>query len=148
MTRTMRRRSLLQAGWTLGVAMATPTLRAHEFFTGNLTVIHPWTRASTAGATSAIVSMTFEDVVRPDRLVGVQTPVAARAELGGLGVGATIDFLIPEGRTSALSETGVHLRLLDLQFPLLQGREYPMTLVFSEAGPIRAALLVDYAAAP
>ncbi|MEO6747641.1 MAG: copper chaperone PCu(A)C [Caldimonas sp.] len=147
MTRLIRRRGLLQAGCALGLALAAPALRAHEFFTGNLTVIHPWTRASSAGATSAIVSMTFEDVVRSDRLVGVQTPVAARAELGGLGAGAPLDFAIPEGRTSTLTETGVHLRLLDLQFPLLQGREYPMTLVFAEAGPIRAALLVDYAAA-
>ncbi len=53
--------------------------------------------------------------------------------------------MIHEGQTTVLSEAGMHLRLVGLKFPLLVGREYPMTLVFAKAGPIKARLSVDYA---
>lgn len=58
------------------LALAAPALHAHEFFTGKLTVIHPWTSATEPGQTSAVVSMKFQDVTETDRLVGVRTPVA------------------------------------------------------------------------
>lgn len=140
----LRRRSVLRAGAAFGVSLLAPAARAHEFFSSSLTVIHPWTRASAEGATSAIVSMIFQDVIQTDRLIGVQTPVAEAAELGGAAEGPTLDFLIREGHDAELTEAGVHLRLLRLKHPLLLGREYPMTLVFAKAGAIRAALLVDY----
>jgi copper(I)-binding protein len=140
----LHRRSVLQAGVALGVSLLVPAARAHEFFSSSLTVIHPWTRASAEGATSAIVSMIFQDVIQTDRLIGVQTPVAEAAELGGAGRAPALDFLIREGQNAEFTETGVHLRLLRLNHPLLLGREYPMTLIFANAGAIRAALLVDY----
>lgn len=141
---TVHRRAALRACAALGVSLLVPAARAHEFFSSSLTVIHPWTRASAEGATTAIVSMVFQDVIQTDRLIGVQTPVAEGAELGGAGVAPALDFLIREGQTTELSEAGVHLRLLGLKIALLQGREYPMTLVFEKGGAIRAALLVDY----
>ncbi len=141
------RRKLLQTGLALGASLVVPATRAHEFFSKNLTVIHPWTRATAEGATSAIVSMTFEDVIHSDHLIGAQTPVATSAELGGEGAGPLFDFLIPEGQNAELSEGGVYLRLLGLKHPLLLAREYPMTLIFASGGAIRAALLIDYPAA-
>ncbi len=141
---SFHRRKLLQAGAALGVSLLAPAAHSHEFFSKNLTVIHPWTRATAEGATTAIVSMTFEDVIHSDRLIGAQTPVATSAELGGEGAGPSFDFLIREGQNTELSEAGVYLRLLGLKHPLLLGREYPMTLVFASGGPIRAALLIDY----
>ena len=138
------RRKLLRMSVALAVSLVAPATRAHEFFSKNLTVIHPWTRATAEGATSAIVSMSFEDVIHSDRLIGAQTPVATSAELGGEGAGLSFDFPIREGQNAELSEAGVYLRLLGLKHPLLLGREYPMTLVFASGGPIRAALLIDY----
>lgn len=127
------------------LALAAPALHAHEFFTGKLTVIHPWTSATEPGQTSAVVSMKFQDVTETDRLVGVRTPVAEGAELGGMAVGSSaLDFEIPAGRDTQLRADGVHLRLTGLTMPLYQGREYPLTLVFEKAGPIRCALLIDF----
>lgn len=137
------RRELLRHGLGLALALALPAARAHEYFTPYLTVIHPWTRASRPGATTAIVSMEFVEVTQTDRLIGAHTPVASGAELGGEGVGPDFDFVIPAGRDSALSEAGVFLRLLGLTQPLEQGREFPLTLVFARAGVTRAALLID-----
>lgn len=144
MNRLIHRRGVLNAGMALGAALMIPRVRAHEYSTSSLTVIHPWTRASAAGATSAIVSMKFEDIVRTDHLIGAETPVADGAELGGDGAGAFFDFSIREGQNAELSETGVFLRLLRLRFPLLLGREYPLTLLFQQAGPVQAALLIDF----
>ena len=125
-------------------AIATPALHAHEFFTGKLTVIHPWTAATEPGQTSAVVSIKFEDVTETDRLVGVRTPVADGAELGGTGASGRLDFEIPAGRDTQLRADGTYLRLTGLTMPLYQGREYPLTLVFEKAGPIRCALLIDF----
>jgi periplasmic copper chaperone A len=138
------RRNALRTGLALGGALLLPSARAHEFFTGNLTVIHPWTRATAPGATTAIVSLTFEEVTTTDRLVGALTPMAAAAELGGAGAPEKFDYEIPEGVVTEFTEAGVHLRLLGLREPLMLGREYPLTLVFAKAGAIRAALLIDY----
>lgn len=139
------RRAVLNAGLALGASLVVPTARACEFFAGHLTIIHPWTRASAEGATSAIVCMSFQDVTQTDRLIAASTPVAEGAEWGGEGERKTIDFTIQEGRTAVLSETGVHLRLLGLKLPMAVGRQYPLTLEFAQAGPIQTQLTVDYA---
>lgn len=145
---TISRRRALQLSAGMGAALAFPSARAHEFFSTSLTVHHPWTRASAEGATSAIVSMKFEDVVHSDSLIGAQSPVCEGAEFGGVGVSDAarrgFEFLIQQGRPSELTEAGTFLRLTGLNYPLEMGREYPLTLIFSKAGPLSAALLIDY----
>jgi hypothetical protein len=71
--------------------------------------------------------------------------VAAAAELAGIGVKPELDFLIPAGQETLLSEEGTHVRLLDLKFALEVGREYPLTLIFAGGGVIQSSLSVDYA---
>ena len=145
MHRVVGRRRVLRAGLALGVAaIATPGRAACEFFTGNLTIVHPWTRATIAGDSAAIVCMTLQDVLQTDRLIGVVTPVAERCEMGGAGPGAPLDILVREGETTELTEAGIHIRLLGLKFPMPVGREYPLTLVFARFGAFEADLNVDY----
>lgn len=139
------RRHLLRTGLALGAWMTWPAARACEFDTINFVIVHPWTRASEPGATTAAVSMNFVNVTRADRLIGVRTPIAEAAEMGGDGVPPSLDFEIPVGPSTALREDGPHLRLLGLKQPLLVGREFPMTLIFASAGTVPARLSVDYA---
>ena len=143
-----RRRDLLRVGLALAIGTATAAARGHEFFTPNLTVIHPWAHASADGDTTAVVSMTFEDVVAADHLIGAETPLASGAELGGAVTGQGFDFAIEPGHGAALAEDGVYLRLTGLKAPLQLGREYPLTLVFAKAGRVKAALLIDYPPRP
>ena len=102
--------------------------------------------------------MRFDEVSRDDRLVQLHTPVAAAAEMGGMartssgtagragaGAGAGLDFFIPAGQESGLSEGGRFVRLLDLRHPLEVGRSYPLTLVFEQGGTVKATLTVDFA---
>lgn len=136
---------MLQAGAALGAALLLPSARACEFVTSNFKLIHPWARATAADATTAAVCMAFEEVTESDRLIGAQTKVAERAELGGAGASPGVNFLIPEGQSSALSESGTYLLLVGLRMPLEVGRSYPMTLIFQKAGSVNAVLSIDYA---
>ena len=144
----MRRRALLHAGLATGLAGVVPGLvpaaRACEFSASTLRIIHPWTRQTADDANAAVVCMRFDQVQRSDRLIGVSTPVATRAEMGGLQASPRVDFAIPQGQESALSETGTFLRLTGLTQPLETGRAYPLTLVFEHGGSVPALLTVDY----
>ena len=144
MSRIHRRRGMLQAGLALGLVSVLPAARACEFFTTHLRITHPWTHASVEGASIAVVSMKFDEVTLADRLIGVTTPVAERAELGGIGAGPNVDFPIPEGRETLLSERGTFVRLVGLKHPLEIARTYPLTLVFERGGSIATDLSVDY----
>jgi copper(I)-binding protein len=89
--------------------------------------------------------MKFDDVSQDDRLIGVQTPVASGAEIAGPGAEPGVNLLIPNGRETLLSETGLHLRLTGLQLPLEVGRSYPLKLTFERGGVVNATLNIDYA---
>lgn len=145
MKQPIHRRTVLTGGLAFAAALVVPAARACEVYTPSLTIVHPWTRASAPGATTAIVCMTFQDVVQSDRLIGAQTPVAEGAELGGDDNGSFLNFAIHEGQTTVLSEQGVHLRLVGLKVPMQAGRSYPMTLMFAKGGAAHATLSVDFA---
>jgi copper(I)-binding protein len=143
--RRFDRRGLLQAGLAVGVTFAAPWARACEYYSSNLRVTHPWTRATAPGATSAVVCMRFDEVMRADRLIAVETPVAAGAEMGGTYAGPAVDFAIPEGQESVLSEAGTHVLLIGLRIGLEIARTYPLKLVFEKGDIVIATLNVDYA---
>ncbi len=139
------RRRLLHTGLALGASLVVPRAAACEFFTAHLRVTHPWTRATALDATSAVLCMKFDEVTQADRLILVESPVAARAEMGGTQAGPAVDFFIPAGRESFLEEAAAHVRLTGLKFPLEVGRTYPLRLGFEKGGVFNAVLSVDYA---
>lgn len=133
---------------TLGTLPFARPARACEFFSSHLRIWHPWTRATRVDAETAQVFMRFDEVQQTDRLIGIETPVAAGARLAGPGAPADargLSLLICEGETLTLAENGLHIELLDLQQPLQIGRSFPMRLVFEAAGTVNATLNVDYA---
>ncbi|KQP43111.1 copper chaperone PCu(A)C [Pseudorhodoferax sp. Leaf274] len=140
---SIHRRAALRAGLAFGAALALPQARACEYFADNLRITHPWCTATRPGARSVIVSMMFDQVTRPDRLVGATTMVAEGAEIGGQLARPEVDFAIPEGAETHLSEHGSFLRLVGLKFPLEVARTYPMVLTFEHGGVVQATLNVD-----
>ena len=141
----LSRRHLLVA---LGTAALLRPARACEFFSSHLRIWHPWTRATRVDADSARLCLRFDEVRQSDRLIGVETPVAAGARLAGPGAPSGepgLSLLIRAGEELTLSEDGLHIELLDLQQPLQVGRSFPLRLVFESAGPVETALNVDYA---
>ena len=144
MSHPLARRHLLRTGLAAGALLALPSARACEFYAVNLRITHPWTRASAPGATTAMVCMRFDEVTQTDRLIGVASPVAESAEMGGVAIAGPVNLAIPADQLITLSEAGPHIRLLGLRHELLVAREYPLTLVFERSGSVQATLSVDY----
>jgi copper(I)-binding protein len=142
--RSVLRLALSSAASACGLGLIS-SARACDFSTNTLRVNHPWTRASADDAISAIVCMHFDQVQEDDRLIGVETMVAAGAEIGGVGARKDVDVVIPKGQTVYLSESGSYLRLLGLKMPLEVGRAYPMLLTFEKGGSLMTDLNVSYA---
>jgi copper(I)-binding protein len=138
------RRALLRAGCALGATLVLPRARACEFFSTRLRILHPWARATADGDSSAVLCMRFDEVRLPDRLIRVETPVAAGAELSVEGTTGAIDLAIPVGRDTELAETGRFIRLVGLKHPLELGRNYPLKLVFEHGGVVDADFDIDF----
>lgn len=128
----------------LVAGLALPSARACEFFAATLRVWHPWTYALRPGETTAIVSLSFDQVTAADRLVGVSTPVATGAELVVRGAAGPVALDIPEGRETVLREDRDFIRLTGIEEPLLIGRSYPLRLAFEKGGTVQAQLNIDY----
>lgn len=143
-TALLSRRALLRAAAASAAAMAMPSARACEFNTDTLTIVHPWVPPSKTGQTSAIVSMTFKDVLEADRLIGARTDAAARVELVDAAGQVVPAIEIPTGPPLLLRTGGPHVRLVDLVAPFAMGDVQPFTLLFERCGPVPARLTVDF----
>jgi periplasmic copper chaperone A len=146
MQRFARRRTVLQAGAVIGSGLWWTSPRACEVVLPHLRLLHPWTRASTPGADSAIVNMAIEDVTEADRLVGVRCMVASSAHIGGAVTRPEVDLDVPLGRSTLLSEDGTHVVLTGLRFALHVGRVFPLTVFFEKGGAVMTSLSVDFPA--
>lgn len=108
-------------------------------------------RATPAGARNGAVYMTILNRgTAADRLVAASSPAAARAELhktiseGGVMKMRPVDGVPvdPAGK-AVLKPGGLHLMLLDLKAPLMQGETVSVTLTFEQAGRMTIAVPVE-----
>ena len=84
-----------------------------------------------------------------DRLIGVSSPVAGRAELHlNLREGDVVQMrsvsaveILPRDRIE-FQPNGLHVMLIDLHQPLKQGDHFPITLTFERAGAIESDVVV------
>lgn len=140
------RRTVLRTGLVLSAACAWRSVQGCEVQADFLRVVHPWTRATAADASSAVLCMRLVDITEDDRLVGASSPIATGAEMGGAEAGRAVDVALPRGSAIELHEGGIHLRLTGLRHGLQAGREYPLTLQFERSGTVLARLSVDFTA--
>ncbi len=131
--------------------LATPAL-AHEVTVGDLQIIHPHIPqpAATAKAAGGFMAIT-NNGTETDRLIGVETAIAAKAEVhesrvdaNGVGTMEHVDAVeIPPGQTVNLEHGGYHIMLMGLSGPLLEGELHKATLVFERAGRVEIEFQVD-----
>lgn len=135
--KTLTRRMAL----TLGMAAVT-TLSSAAWAQNSaapVTVENAWARASVPGqqATGAFMRLTAQE---PLQLVGVETPVAAVAEVHEMKMEGDVMRMraiasldLPKGVVVELKPGGYHLMLQQLKSPLLKDTQVPITLVFKDA---------------
>lgn len=97
-------------------------------------------RAANGGVYFSITNNGVSD----DRLLGASTPVAREIQIHSSTVENDImrmrevpdGVVVPAGGTVAFEPSGLHLMLLDLNHPLVEGETIPMTLEFEQSEPI------------
>jgi copper(I)-binding protein len=123
------------------VALAAPAA-THSHKARGLEIVHPHTRQTPKGTTTARVLMTVRNDGRAaDRLVSASTPRATKVELNAVGKGAA--FVVKDGEELGLAGDGPSVMLVGLRKPLNAYDDFKMTLVFEKAGRITIDVLVE-----
>lgn len=136
-------------GLFLAAAFALPAT-AHDYTLGDLQIIHPWARASAGNAMNGAV---YVEIVNggsaPDRLIAAATPAATHAELhtnisenGVMKMRPVEAIDIAPGQHVVLEPGGLHLMLMGLVAPLVEGDSFPITLTFEKAGSLEVSAKV------
>lgn len=128
------------------------TAQAHEYQVGSLHIDHPWTRAMPPGAPNGAAYLVVHNRGETaDRLLGADTPAAAKAEVhehvhqDGLMKMRQVEggLAIPAGAEAVLEPGGTHLMLFGLKQPLEDGQRFPLTLHFEKAGDLQVDVVVQ-----
>jgi len=118
---------------------------------GGIVVSGAWTMATPSGAVVAAGYMTIQNQSRAGvTLVRGETPAASRVEVhtmsmdGGVMQMRPVDggLAIPAGGGVELKPGGLHLMLIGLQKPLVEGESVPLTLVFDNGTRVGTTLQV------
>ncbi|MBQ0960130.1 copper chaperone PCu(A)C [Ideonella sp. 4Y11] len=133
----MRRRHLLLIPGLTGLnGLTTGSARAHDTRVGDLLIDHAYALPSAPGQDQgqAHLRKLSNRGVRPDRLLGASTPVAASVLLQRHGL--TVPAIeLPPGIELSLRHDGEwRLLLQGLKAPLLNGQRFALLLRFEQAG--------------
>jgi periplasmic copper chaperone A len=129
------RSTLLALG--AGFMLTISAVAAHA---DDVTITNAWARATPGGAQTAAAYVTVQSAAG-DRLTGVATPAAQKAELhlmtmdNGVMKMRPVDAIdLPAGKAVSLKPGGYHIMLTGLAKPLQEGQTFPVTLTFAKAG--------------
>ena len=133
----------------LGFVLCAPAA-AKDYMQGDLHIMAPWSRPLPAVSVNGAAYMTLMNTgSTADRLVSVSTPAAKKAELhnhfmeGGLMKMRPVEAVeVPPGGSATLQPGGLHVMLMGLTQPLVEGRSFPLTLNFEHAGSVEVQVTV------
>ncbi|MET0315081.1 MAG: copper chaperone PCu(A)C [Hansschlegelia sp.] len=135
------------------LALVSPA-SAHEYKLGDLTIGHPWSRATAPGAKIGGGFLSIENKgSTPDRLVAVSATFAQKAELHESLVEDGVSKMRPlkdgvevkPGETVTFEPGGKHLMFIGLAAPLKQGERVKGELTFEKAGKVEVEFAVEAA---
>ncbi len=142
-------KSLLALTLLVGSTFMT---EAHEFKLGDLTIGHPWSRATPGGAKIGGGYLTItNNGSAPDKLVAATTAAADHVEIHEMAMANNVMTMrkldngvaVPPGKTVTFAPGGYHLMLMGLKGPLKEGDRLKATLTFEKAGPIEVTINVE-----
>lgn len=97
-----------------------------------------WARATPPGVDVGAVYMTILGGDQDDRLVGASTPRAAMAHLHEVVEGQDVakmrpveSVTVPAGKPVSFAPKGLHVMLMGLSAPLVEGQAFPLVLEFA-----------------
>jgi copper(I)-binding protein len=109
-----------------------------------------WARPTLKGTrTGAVYLMLSNRGAAGDRLVGVTTPAAERAEVHEdvtanvvMSMKPVPELALPAGASTAVEPGRYHIMLIGVKAPLAAGESFPMTLTFASALPLEVSVAV------
>ncbi len=142
----MSRRSLLLA---VAFTLASPAL-ALDYTQGGIQIMGPWSRPLPAVSPNGAAYMTLvNDGDAPDRLLTLSTPVARKSEIhshtlegGMMRMRPLKDLDIVPGDPAILQPGGMHVMLIGLKEPLVEGKSFPLILNFERAGTVEVTVTI------
>ncbi len=134
------------------ISLASLSAQAHEYKLGDLTINHPWTRATPPKAPAAGGFAEIQNTgAEADRLIGASSPIAGRTEIHEMAVNDGVMTMrqlengleIPAGGTAVLKPGSFHIMFMQLKEPLKEGTKAPVTLTFEKAGDVTVEMAVE-----
>ena len=146
----VRLKALTGALAALAVLGTAVPAQAHEEKTGDITIVHPWSRPAAQGQNGVIYLEIRNHGAADDRLVAVGTPLAKEVELHRSTMEESVhrmekveSVVVPAGGTVALAPGGLHVMLIGLKFMLMAEETIPVTFTFERSGVITTGVAVE-----
>jgi copper(I)-binding protein len=119
-------------------------------FAGELAIMNAWSRSTPPGVTVGVTYFTLKnDTGKSDRLLKITTPVAAKVQVhrteiqDGMARMREVAVLhVDAGQSLEFKPGGMHLMLMGLKQPLVEGEAFELDLLFEVAGPRKLKVAV------
>ena len=131
-------------------AVLNTAISAGEFTLGNLSIIAPWSRELPPVAPNGAAYFRVENHgMTADRIVSARTAIADRAEIHNHEMDGNVMTMrhvrsveVTAHGAVSFEPEGLHVMLLGLKEPLVDGMRFPLTLVFENAGEVEVSVEV------
>lgn len=138
---------LLAAGLTGAAALA------HESKAGQITIGHPYARASMPGQVAGGGYLSLDNQgTSADRLLSASADVSQSVQIHSMAMEGDVMRMrqvegieLPAGKKVELKPGGLHIMFIGLKAPLKAGDKFPMTLKFERAGEVKVQVSVEAA---
>jgi copper(I)-binding protein len=125
-------------------------LAALPSWAGELTVTGAWSRTTPPGIPVGVVYLTItNDTGKSDRLLKLKTAAASSVEvhrtetIEGVARMREVSMLhVAPGETVKFEPGGMHLMLMGLKGPLVEGKTFELELLFEVSGPRKIKVAV------
>ena len=139
----MNRRQLIACA--LGTSLA-----GLPAFAGELAVTDAWSRSTPPGVTVGVAYFTLKnDTGKSDRLLKISSPIAAKVQVhrteiqDGMARMREVAVLhVDANQTVEFAPNGMHVMLMGLKKPLVEGQKFELELLFEVAGPRKIQVAV------
>ncbi len=117
---------------------------------GELTVTDAWSRTTPPGVTVGVAYLRISNgSTKSDRLLRISTPVASSAQvhrtevLDGISRMRQVAVLhVAAGEKVEFAPNGMHVMLMGLKKPLVEGQKFELEMLFEVSGPRKVAVVV------
>ena len=132
------------------VLFAATLVAALPAWAAGLTVTNAWSRSTPPGVTVGVAYFTLKnDTGKSDRLLKISSPIAEKAQvhrteiLDGIARMREVAVLhVDAGQELRFEPNGMHVMLMGLKKPLVEGQSFELDLVFEVAGARKVKVVV------